>query len=382
MISLRKNILFSTTKNWNIGDEIILIGLENLLKELKINYNSIIFNRHPNISKYFDFLNVIKSENLSSRLDNNLRTLALRFVLESFFDIYHLDNSFHTKHMDKKWIDNIVFAGTPEWYSPRLKNLYNYAIKNKIPYYFVSIGIHPNLKRLQKSEVKYFLDVEKIISGAELIITRNCANDVIEYFKSLNDNVYYVGCPALFSYNGNIEYKFNDNNKKEVGFVISFPDCPHGHKITESTFGYIIKLIKTFSKHNYKINFILHYIDDFYYLKTKYKKLLEYCNGGEIYYSHNVFDYFDFYKNVDIIISTRVHGNGLASSLGIPNYNIPHDERSDTVLNFGSKILSKNLKDDFDMIISDDYNKFSNDIINFKEIKKEEFLKVLKKYFR
>lgn len=45
-----KNILISTTRQWNPGDEFIMMGSLNIMKELYGNIiNPIIFNRNPDI---------------------------------------------------------------------------------------------------------------------------------------------------------------------------------------------------------------------------------------------------------------------------------------------------------------------------------------------
>ena len=43
----RLNILFSTSRQWNCGDEFILFGVRRLLDRVPLRYNSIIYNRHP-----------------------------------------------------------------------------------------------------------------------------------------------------------------------------------------------------------------------------------------------------------------------------------------------------------------------------------------------
>ncbi len=47
---MRKNVLISTTRQWNPGDEFIMLGCLNILKEIYgDNINPIIFNRNPDI---------------------------------------------------------------------------------------------------------------------------------------------------------------------------------------------------------------------------------------------------------------------------------------------------------------------------------------------
>ena len=84
------NILFSTTRQWNPGDEIILHGVLNLMKATVGEFNPIIWNRHPSINP------------------NNM----------------NLDNSFSVLRHDLSAIDYVVIAGSPEWLGGRLHALY------------------------------------------------------------------------------------------------------------------------------------------------------------------------------------------------------------------------------------------------------------------
>ena len=49
------NIVFSTTRQWNPGDEFILLGCINLLKKQLGEFNPIIFNRNPQIRRHRKF---------------------------------------------------------------------------------------------------------------------------------------------------------------------------------------------------------------------------------------------------------------------------------------------------------------------------------------
>ena len=369
-----QNILFTSTKQWNIGDEFIYLGIKNLFNDMGIKYNPILFNRNPQITKGFDFLNIFKKKNF---LKHNFEKNIINSLIYSFFDIVHLDNSINFTHLCEKWIDKIIFAGTPEWFSLRMKNLYEYAIEYSIPYYFIGIGIHPHTYTLLNSKI---LNFKEIIRNASLIITRN-KNEGFDVLKKFNNNVYYIGCPALFcSKDEKKEFEF-DKEFLKIGIVFSFPESPHGHKITFETFKYILQLIKNLSRFkDIQINYIFHYIDDIFYICCKYQKLMNYLSSdGNIYYSHDVYDYFTIYKNMDLIISTRVHGNGIASSLGIPNMHIPHDERADTVRGFGSYVSYKNLDKDIQLIsrLISSLNEEHSKLINFKYEQKKKFIDIL-----
>ena len=48
-----KNIIYSATRQWNPGDEFILMGVESLIQEVFGSHNSILYNRNPQIRPDF-----------------------------------------------------------------------------------------------------------------------------------------------------------------------------------------------------------------------------------------------------------------------------------------------------------------------------------------
>ena len=125
------NIVFSTTRQWNPGDEFILLGTINLLQEyfeqqkdkgIKNNFyfNPIIYNRNPQIrrARKRDFIKMI---------DN--------FLGKDFIEKFRDNSVKDRKPMD--YTDLVVFAGSPDWIGRRLKKLYTEILNNKIPTIFL-----------------------------------------------------------------------------------------------------------------------------------------------------------------------------------------------------------------------------------------------------
>ena len=109
------NIVLSTTRQWNPGDEFILLGTINLLQEyfeqqkdkgIKNNFyfNPIIYNRNPQIrrARKRDFIKMI---------DN--------FLGKDFIEKFR-DNSVKDRK-PMNYTDLVVFAGSPEWIGRKLK---------------------------------------------------------------------------------------------------------------------------------------------------------------------------------------------------------------------------------------------------------------------
>ena len=126
------NILFSTTRQWNPGDEFILKGIQNLLQELHINFNGLIFNRHP------DNLQSYSKSNPLRKIDFDFRGKGL---INSFIRLGSADNSFKSG-MTANGINLVIVAGSPGWYGKYTSPLYDLVDRNKIPIAFIGIGSH------------------------------------------------------------------------------------------------------------------------------------------------------------------------------------------------------------------------------------------------
>ena len=157
---MKKNILFSTTRQWNPGDEFILLGVINILKEILKDFNPIIYNRNPSIRPKYSYLNFL----YNSRFFSN-RFFLLKSQLESFFRIGFYDNSFKD-YTSLDFMDTVIFAGTPEWFGARLLPLYKKLLNYEKPILFLGIGT-----ALENKKIKPIYD--KVLNKAKLITTRD-----------------------------------------------------------------------------------------------------------------------------------------------------------------------------------------------------------------
>jgi hypothetical protein len=285
------NILFSTTRQWNPGDEFILQGIRRILGNIGAEYNNVIYNRHPSITP---------------------RRTTLRHRWSSPHLVPHFDNSFILDQPGT--IDYVIFAGTPEWYGgKRMDDLHQYIAENNVRCAFLGVGV---------PKAPVFSDTLKHIlkNLTDVVIARdpNCYEAVKQF-----GNAHFLPCPALFSAPGN-QHRTKLNN---LGIVIQ-DTATTNHSIPGELSG---KLEAEFKKLEslYKVTYIAHYIDDLKYAVREKKPVL-YSAFSEDF--HSIFNKFDF------VISTRVHGCGMASSLGIPNILIPHDGRYSTAEKFLSAI--------------------------------------------
>ncbi len=314
MINRRLNILFSTTRQWNPGDEFILYGIINLLNELQLKFNPIIYNRNPHIRPMYSYLNPLR---FSHYLDIPYKE---KEIIEAFFRVGFLDNSFKDE-MDLSFIDLVIFAGTPEWKTPRLLTLYQKLLNflGKILYIGIGsagVGYYENLSDLHKT----------ILKKAEFISVRD--KYTWEMLRLLNPLL--LPCPSIFASTNEKIIK----EVKHIGLVFSTNKSVPFNRITAALEIKLVSLYKTLIKKlPWKISLICHYIDE---LPIAYQI---FGKDVEIYYSYDALDYISIYKNFDLIISPRIHGSGLASSLGIPSIVIPHDLRVDAAYLFLAHIL-------------------------------------------
>ena len=327
-----KNVIYSTTRQWNPGDEFILMGVINILNEVIGEHNPIIYNRNPDIRPEIGQVYLRKKDNKYSGLVRN-----------DYIRMGFLDNSikFDT---DCSFADLAVFAGTPEWWDMRCENFYQHIIENGLPTVCVGLGsidkLAPYIKEvLAKSEYISFRD-EKFIHDDEL--------------KGLK--VKALACPAMQCVKIGNEKIIPEVKTIGLGFAVDEAHSIKWNCIPDDVYERLKSLYLEFIKRykdKYKINVICHYIDELPEANRLFKD-----TGVDVLYSYDSKDYVDIYKKCDIVISTRVHGCGIASSLGIPSLSIIHDERGTTTLSFLSQVIDihkseKEIFDTFEKMVTD-----------------------------
>ncbi len=308
-----KNIVFSTTRQWNPGDEFILIGCINLLKKITT-FNAIIYNKHPQVRYLIGW----KRKSL-----NSVFKFFFRVPLFSPF----LDNSLKPTSRGT-FVDLVVFAGSPSWYGEVSKDLYHFILKNEVPTLFLGIGMGEPIS------IDSFKPYEiEVLKKANLVITRDKrAEKLLQSFGAIQQP-----CPALFSSVTNkLVY-----NVKRVGLIYATHRTPKDNRVNDQVGAYIQEYYKRLLNIIDHIEFeiVCHYFDELEYASEEFADL-------NIRYSYDSSDYKDIYNSFDFVIGSRVHGLGLSASLGIPGIMISHDIRSDTVKGFLSTILKTSISID------------------------------------
>ncbi len=311
------NVVFSTTRQWNPGDEFIQQGVVNLIHEAldeRIWMNKILFNRNPDVRPKLLSYNPLSGVMLPSE----------NYYLLSAFGRYGFFDNSVSDRQDLSYVDLVVFSGTPEWSGKRLIKLYSEIIKHDIPTIFLGLGAYSTKKSLSKKE-------KKVLENALLITVRDTKSKQILLSKLKRKDIHHLPCPALFSSKSEKQIK----SVKNIGLVFSTYKTVPSNRISPQTYysmNAIYKKILSKFKSLY-IYMITHYIDDL-------PDALKNFNELPVLYSYDSTDYFEIYNIADIVITPRLHGAGIAASMGIPSIYLAHDGRSSAAEGFMSHIIN------------------------------------------
>jgi len=254
------NILASTTRQWNCGDEFIFFGVRNLLEEFyKDSINWVIYDRNPDLHD-------------KGRI---------------------LSDSWRGRGLD--YIDEIVIAGSPQWFGKSMRDLFEKVLSDKRSPIFLGIGLGSK----NDSFAGNARDLA-VLRQAALITTRDPrAKKAVE--QQAGVSAISRVCPAFFA-----SKSANIRRRSRVGFCLQTNAGRGGHGITKELMDGAIELYKDIGG-----TIICHYMDEFEYAAR---------NFSDVVYSSDAVDYLDIYNQFDVVISTRLHGAILAHSLGIPSF--------------------------------------------------------------
>ena len=327
-----KNVLYSTSRQWNPGDEFILMGTIKIMSKVIGPHNVIIYNRNPDV-----------------RHPMILKT-------KDFFHLAFNDNSLKTD-TDCSFIDLAVFAGTPEWCNELCNNLYKHISESNLPTLFIGLG--SNNRHMNPV-------IREVLSKSLYISFRDKKLKISENIPL--PPIIYRACPAMLCVSIGQEKKIDKIKTVGLGFAVNRKYSVVNNCVGDDVYEYIKGLYVDFIekyKEVYKIYIICHYIDE---LPIAHKVYDDY--DVDILYSYNSSDYQSIYSNIDVLISPRVHGCGIASSLGIPSISIMHDNRATTTEMFMSESVDINTSYDdvFTLFekIAVDASKINEKLIKYK----------------
>jgi hypothetical protein len=259
-----------------------------------------------------------------------------------------------------KYIDHVVFAGTPEWNRECL-DMYRAIAKYDIPFSFLGVG-----GRACAAEMVYNasglgtyvpgLLNKKVYGKAKVRIVRDQLAKASLYNSTL------VCCPSFFA-NDCLDLEPRGKLRRAA---VSWQDG--SVRVCGVRNSLLVEAITELAeKHN--LPAICHSYDDFVSASHR---------GLKTIYSSHFEDFFDIYKEFDLIVGFRVHAGGFASTLGIPSITVPHDDRANTVRHFGSVVCPyPDLEDTFDQIDDNWIREQSEKIIELKKEKYNQFVELI-----
>lgn len=176
------NIAYSTTRQWNCGDEFILFGCRHLLDKALGEHNAIIYNRNPDIRR--------------------LSRLNLEQAAQTGTTPVRLNDNSVKPDSDLSFADLACFAGSPEWYNFHCEVFYQRIIAASLPTVFLGLGTAPESLPAFEQEV---LDRSSVVTVRDPSLLSS------PVFKKVNAK--YLPCPALLSAKSGIERHIGHNNR-------------------------------------------------------------------------------------------------------------------------------------------------------------------------
>lgn len=287
-------------------------------------------------------------------------------LLSSFINLDFWDNSIKD---DSNWknIDYIIFAGTPEWYGRRVKMLYTKILSLGIPCLYLGIGAGE-----LGIDSRLTNDERSVLRKALLIVVRD-----IYAFQILNTyDPHLLPCPSLLCSG---ETKVIEEIKR-IGLIYSSSRVTVNNNISQQTEIYMKALYQKLLLMGKSCELICHYVEELDYVGEDFP-------GIKYHYHYDPHGYLEIYKEFDLVIGCRVHGIGVAASLGIPGVVIAHSIRSDTVRHFGTAIIDPTVCsiDEACYIIDDVMSNIKNKSLKINRLKvdtREQYVALLQSVLR
>jgi hypothetical protein len=334
LLKYRPNFLFSTTRQWNVGDEFVCMGVKQLLQESGLSFNTLIYNRNPQISppRLLDRLPWVRGR----RLHENSLVVPVQGI-----------------------VDAVIFAGSPEWRGgSRMMPLLRWVLDEKIPALFLGMG----------STGAFTLKgpVLEIVKELSLLIT--CRDSQTYECVAKAAPTHLLPCPSMFS----CGTRPRRRTIEKVGRIaVIMQAAETAWQSAPAVVGeWLLDSARSLAR-NHEVRIVGHFIDDV---------ILANAKGLDIAYSGDAADYPALVSGCDLVISTRVHACGLATSLGIPSICVRHDARSDTAQTLGAIVVNEGC-DLGALIDSTDWQRQADELAASKERALEEYLLLLRNAF-
>ncbi|MDA1299675.1 MAG: polysaccharide pyruvyl transferase family protein [Proteobacteria bacterium] len=337
---------------WNCGDDFIAFGIRNLITEILPQANFIAYNRNPD-------LHVQRVH--YPKLKINARGGSVVYDLSEYIQQtnWRFDDSWHTRTgLDP--IGLCVFAGTPEWFGAMVHPLTRQLASSDVPVMYLGIGGFEGRESLTFNSLSG--DDRSSLTHAKIVSVRDSqAESLLAPVKP-----HRLPCPSLFS-------STSTRVRGTAGIKVALscqPDDSVQPSSTAGTYEYCLKLFDELKK-QYDCEIICHYIDELAPLGQL---------DLPVRYSYDARDYLDIYNEFDLVVTTRVHGAGIAASMGIPSFVVKHSVRTETTDGFLSKVIDVDADSPADVLFSIsevDIESWSRRLVQHKSEVRDQYLTLL-----
>lgn len=303
------NIVFSTTRQWNPGDEFILLGCMRALRLAGLEFNPVIFNRNPQVRR---------TRRVNRWLQGLDRALGGRFAP-------FLDNSLKDD-TDFGCVDLVVFAGSPEWRGLRLAPLYRQIVRHGTPTIFLGLGTN---RPFEFSREHFTADEMATLRAAKLVTCRDSTTTA----ALAPVGARHLTCPALLC----CDEEATRQAARRVGLIYGSDRAAAHNRVSSDTARYLDSLYRQLvARHGARLEFelVAHYIDEVPLARTAWGAALP------LRYHYDAIAYRALYGRYDLVVGHRIHGVGMSASQGIPGVCVAHDRRGETARGFLAKMVA------------------------------------------
>lgn len=253
---------------WNPGDEVIYRGVRNVVTEILGPHSSILWNRNPGVKPF------------NQGFDNSLDPC---------------------RHLLKN-IRLLVSAGGPEWLGPRVAGVYRRVVAEKLDCVHMGIGLGAHQISMTPLELEVLGERSRFVSCRDTR-TYDVLKDIVP-----DDRLSVLPCPSLFSYIH--DYKIHESESvKKVGINFQSSKMKFNN-VSGSAFESCLRTYLEICK-KYETTIICNYIDD-------YAEAVQIFDPESVRFSADSEDFLHFFREVDLVIGTRIHGCMGAIASGTP----------------------------------------------------------------
>lgn len=226
-----------------------------------------------------------------------------------FRKCWHSDNSFYLD--DPGAVDYLVIAGSPEWrIGARMEDLFRFVLKNRVPCAFLAVGAGSGGAFSIEDKAHHLLR-RVLDERCELVTVRDEA--AFEALRAHDPQL--VPCTALFS------SKTQRQRAGEGGIGLVFQNCTQRfNSVRPEAHQYLVAQYRRLMEERSGCRVICHTGADFLAARQAFPE-------ADVRYSAFAEDLEAIFDPCQIVVGPRVHGAGLAASLGIPNILVRHSAR-------------------------------------------------------